>query len=67
MARFWEDPLQPLIDVIDLEHVLFSADWAHPEGLADPVGYVDFCHEEGVSDDVIATIMGSNMYDLIGV
>lgn len=67
VAPFWEDPLEPLIDAIGLDHVLFSSDWPHPEGLADPVGYVDFCHEEGLADDAIAKIMGSNMYDLMGV
>ena len=67
VAPFWEDPLQPLIDEIGLDHVLFSSDWPHPEGLADPVGYVNFCHEEGIADDAIAKIMGDNMYDLMGV
>ena len=47
VAPFWEDPIQPLVDVIGLDHVLFSSDWPHPEGLADPVGYVEFCREEG--------------------
>ena len=67
VAPFWEDPLEPLIDVIGLDHVLFSSDWPHPEGLADPVGYVDFCQEEGLGDEEITKIMGSNMYDLMGV
>lgn len=67
VAPFWEDPLEPLIDVIGLDHVLFSSDWPHPEGLADPVGYVDFCQEEGLTDDAIAKIMGDNMYELMGV
>lgn len=67
VAPFWEDLLQPLIDVIGLDHVLFSSDWPHPEGLADPVGYMHFAKQEGMSDAAIAKIMGENMYELMGV
>jgi predicted TIM-barrel fold metal-dependent hydrolase len=67
VAPFWEDPLEPLIDVIGLDHVLFSSDWPHPEGLADPVGYVRFAEQEGLSDEAIAKIMGENMFELMGV
>ena len=67
VAPFWEDPIQPLVDVIGLDHVLFSSDWPHPEGLADPVGYVEFCRHEGIDDAAIAKIMGANMFELMGV
>ena len=67
VAPFWEDMLQPLIDVIGLDHVLFSSDWPHPEGLADPVGYVEFCNTEGITDEAIAKIMGSNMFEPMNV
>jgi predicted TIM-barrel fold metal-dependent hydrolase len=67
VAPFWEDPVQPLVDVIGLDHVLFSSDWPHPEGLADPVGYAHFCEEQGLADDAIAKVMGSNMFELLGV
>ena len=67
VAPFWEDPLQPLIDVIGLDHVLFSSDWPHPEGLADPVGYKEFARTQDLTDDAIAKIMGSNMYELMNV
>lgn len=67
VAPFWEDPVQPLIDIIGLDHVLYSSDWPHPEGLADPVGYSKFCAEEGLSDHQISRIMGENMFELLGV
>jgi predicted TIM-barrel fold metal-dependent hydrolase len=67
VAPFWEDPLAPVIDAIGIDHVLFNSDWPHPEGLADPVGYVKFCHEEGLSDEAIAKVMGENMFELMGV
>lgn len=67
VAPFWEDPLQPVIDIIGLDHVLYSSDWPHPEGLADPVGYSRFCREEGISDSDIAKIMGANMFELMGI
>ena len=28
-------------ELIGVEHVLFGSDYPHPEGLADPVSYVD--------------------------
>jgi predicted TIM-barrel fold metal-dependent hydrolase len=67
VTPFWEDPIQPIIDIIGLDHVLYSSDWPHPEGLADPVGYYKFCEEEGLSTDAIKKIMGANMFDLMGV
>ena len=67
VAPFWEDPLPPVIDILGLDHVLFSSDWPHPEGLADPVGYQRFARKEGLDDASIARIMGANMFDLMGV
>ena len=46
VAPFWEDPLEPLIDAIGLDHVLFNSDWPHPEGLADPVEYAVLRRDE---------------------
>ena len=28
---------------IGVDHVLFNSDWPHPEGLADPNSYIEFC------------------------
>jgi predicted TIM-barrel fold metal-dependent hydrolase len=68
VAPYWEEPLQPLIDVIGLDHILFNSDWPHPEGLADPVEYAVFARDEvGLAEDDVAKIMGANMYELMGV
>jgi hypothetical protein len=67
VTPFWEDPIQPVVDIIGLDHVLYSSDWPHPEGLADPVGYYKFCEEEGLSTEAIKKIMGANMFDLMEV
>ena len=67
IAPYWEDPLQPLIDIVGLDHILFNSDWPHPEGLADPNEYALYAEREvGVSTEDAAKIMGGNMYDLIG-
>lgn len=68
VAPFWEDELEPLIDAIGLDHVLFNSDWPHPEGLADPVEYAVYARDEvGLADEDVAKIMGANMYELMGV
>jgi predicted TIM-barrel fold metal-dependent hydrolase len=68
VAPFWEDPLEPLIDAIGLDHILFNSDWPHPEGLADPVEYAVFARDEvGLPEDDVARIMGGNMFELMGV
>ena len=67
VTPFWEDPLRPVIDILGLDHVLYSSDWPHPEGLADPVGYYKFCEQEGLSAEAIRKIMGANMFDLMGM
>ena len=68
VAPFWEDPLEPLIETIGLDHILFNSDWPHPEGLADPVEYSRFAREEvGLDDADVARIMGGNMFELMGV
>jgi len=67
VAPFWEDPLEPLMDAVGLDHIIFNSDWPHPEGLADPCSYIDFCHEADMSDDAIEKIMGENMFELMGV
>lgn len=67
VAPFWEDPLDPLVDAVGLDHVIFNSDWPHPEGLADPCSYIDFCHEASFSDEAIEKIMGENMFELMGV
>ena len=37
---FYEDALQPVVDCMGVDHVIFGPDWPHPEGFADPQDYV---------------------------
>jgi predicted TIM-barrel fold metal-dependent hydrolase len=60
---FWETDLGGLTEVLPVDHVLFGSDFPHPEGLADPLSYIDDLH--GFSDDEIRKIMGDNLASLI--
>jgi len=62
---FWEDSMDKLVGLVGADHILFGSDYPHPEGLADPIGYVD--ELTGLSDDDIAKIMGGNLAGLMGV
>jgi predicted TIM-barrel fold metal-dependent hydrolase len=62
---FWEEDANALCDLIGEDHVLFGSDYPHPEGLADPLGYVD--ELEGASPERIAKIMGGNIARLMKV
>ena len=59
-----EDPLG-LIDLVGAENVVFGSDYPHPEGLADPLSFVD--QLEGLPSDDIAKVMGGNMERLLGL
>ena len=68
IAPYWEDPIEPLIDAIGLDHILFNSDWPHPEGLADPVQYANYARDEvGLGDADLAKVMGGNMRELISI
>jgi predicted TIM-barrel fold metal-dependent hydrolase len=68
IAPYWEDPLEPLIDAIGFDHILFNSDWPHPEGIADPNEYAVYVRDEiGLGDSDVARIMGGNMFELMGV
>jgi predicted TIM-barrel fold metal-dependent hydrolase len=65
ISPFWEEDLGELADLIGEEHVLFGSDYPHPEGLADPVSYLD--ELEGLSEEKIRRIMGGNLAKLMNV
>ena len=63
VSPFWEEDMADLAGMIGIERVLFGSDYPHPEGLADPVSYVDAL--AGMSREDQAKIMGGNMARLI--
>ena len=65
ISPFWEEDLGALAELIGEEHVLFGSDYPHPEGLADPVSYVD--ELDGLSEEKIRKIMGGNLAKLMNV
>ncbi|MDX6745148.1 amidohydrolase family protein [Actinocorallia sp. A-T 12471] len=63
ISPFWEDDMGKLAELIGVERVLFGSDYPHPEGLADPITYVD--ELAGLSEEHKALIMGGNLARLI--
>jgi predicted TIM-barrel fold metal-dependent hydrolase len=59
-----EDPVG-LIELLGADRVLFGSDFPHPEGLADPLSFVD--ELTSVPDADVAKIMGGNLGHLMGV
>jgi len=59
-----EDPIG-LTELVGADRVLFGSDYPHPEGLADPVSYVN--QLKGLPHDDIAKIMGGNLADVLKV
>ena len=55
---------QGLIDLLGADRVLFGSDYPHPEGMADPITFVD--ELEGLPDETIRKVMGGNLNRLLG-
>src|SRR3546814_15816738 len=66
ISPFHEDDIAELIEVMGADHILFGSDYPHPEGLAEPCSYLDHL-PAGLSDDVIAGIMGGNLANIMKV
>jgi predicted TIM-barrel fold metal-dependent hydrolase len=65
VSPFWEEDLGALADILGEDHVLFGSDYPHPEGLANPVSYIDeLAH---LPDALVRKIMGGNLAQLIKV
>jgi predicted TIM-barrel fold metal-dependent hydrolase len=65
ISPFWEEDLGALAGLIGVERVLFGSDFPHPEGLADPVSYLQ--ELDGLSEDAVRQIMGGNLARLMNV
>jgi predicted TIM-barrel fold metal-dependent hydrolase len=62
---FHEEDVAGLVDLLGADHILFGSDFPHPEGLADPLSYVD--ELQGLPDDDVRKIMGGNLARLMKV
>ena len=56
---FHEEDTQGLIDVIGVDNVVFGSDYPHPEGMADPITFVDELADLSTEDQ--AKVMGGNL------
>jgi predicted TIM-barrel fold metal-dependent hydrolase len=66
ISPFWEDDLAALAGIIGVDRVLFGSDFPHPEGLAQPVRYIDVLNERtALTEADKAKIMGGNLAGLI--
>jgi predicted TIM-barrel fold metal-dependent hydrolase len=63
MNPFWEDDVPELAKSIPMDHIFFGSDFPHPEGLADPLSYLD--HIKDLPKEQIAGIMGANLAGLL--
>lgn len=59
-----EDPVS-LVRTIGADRVLFGSDYPHPEGLSDPVSFVD--ELDGLSAEETALVMGGNLTRLLNL
>jgi len=62
---FHEEDPRGLVDLIGEDNVIFGSDYPHPEGMADPITFVDDL--EGLPHDTVAKIMGGNLARLMNV
>lgn len=62
---FHEDDTAGLIQAIGADNVVFGSDYPHPEGMADPITFVD--ELEGLPEADIAKVMGGNLGRLLNV
>jgi predicted TIM-barrel fold metal-dependent hydrolase len=62
---FHEEDPKGLVELLGADNVLFGSDYPHPEGMSDPLSFVDDL--EGLPDDAIAKVMGGNLGRLMNV
>ena len=62
---FHEDDPVGLVDLLGPDNVLFGSDYPHPEGMADPITFVDDL--AALPDDQIAKVMGGNLSHLMNL
>jgi predicted TIM-barrel fold metal-dependent hydrolase len=66
ISPFHEDDIAELIDAVGVEKILFGSDYPHPEGLAEPLSYLDHL-PPGLPAPDVAAIMGGNLDSIVRV
>jgi predicted TIM-barrel fold metal-dependent hydrolase len=66
ISPFHEDDIEKLAGVLGTDHLLFGSDYPHPEGLAEPLSYLDHLPKNFAEEDV-AKIMGGNLANIMRV
>jgi predicted TIM-barrel fold metal-dependent hydrolase len=61
---FHEEDPKGLIELLGADRVLFGSDYPHPEGMSDPITFVD--ELEGLPKEQIELVMGGNLNRLMG-
>ena len=61
---FFEEDVLGVVDAIGVDNVVFGSDYPHPEGLHDPVSFID--EIKSLSEEDQAKIMGGNLNKLMG-
>jgi predicted TIM-barrel fold metal-dependent hydrolase len=64
ISPFWEDDIPALAKLLPIDHIVFGSDFPHPEGLGDPLSYLDGL--AALSDEEIRSVMGGTLAQLIG-
>ena len=62
---FHEEDITALVDLVGEDHVVFGSDFPHPEGLVDPLSYLDDLTD--LPDETVKKIMGGTLATLMGV
>ena len=62
---FHEEDTVGLVELLGSERVLFGSDYPHPEGMADPISFVD--ELKGLDDQAVRNVMGANLARLMHV
>jgi predicted TIM-barrel fold metal-dependent hydrolase len=62
---FWEDNVLELAESIPVDHIFFGSDFPHPEGLKEPLSYLDEISELNAEQQ--AMVMGGNLARLMKV
>ena len=65
ITPFWEDRFTEIVKMVGTDRVMFGSDWPHPEGLKDPISFVDELAD--FSEEDVAKIMGGNLMKLMKV